>query len=118
MKSVILPVLFFVLLAPALAVAADGAGDEVTRRSLDLSLPHNALTETWSPPPAGYATPLPDLGSPRMGNSDPARRGGGRRSDLRQGDLPYGDLPYGAGYEARQSGGGGGGHGRGGGRGR
>lgn len=108
MKSVILPVLFFVLLAPALAVAADGAGDEVTRRSLDLSLPHDALTETWSPPPAGYATPLPDLGSPRMGNSDPARRGGGRQ----------GDLPYGAGYEARQSGGGGGGHGRGGGRGR
>ena len=106
MKSTILPFLLCVLLAPALAVAADGAGEGVTRRSLDLSLPHDTLTETWSPPPAGNATPLPDLGGPRMGKSDSARRGGGRR----------GDLPYGAGYEARQSGGGG--HGRGGGRGR
>jgi hypothetical protein len=126
MKSAILPVLLCVLLAPVLAVAADGAGEGVTRRSLDLSLPRDALTENWSPPSAGYATQLPDLDSLRMDNSDPARRGGGRRGDLRQGDLPYGDLPYGdlpygdlpygAGYEARQSGGGG--HGRGGGRGR
>lgn len=106
MKSAILPILLRVLLAPALAGAADGAGEGATRRSLDLSLPRDALTETWSPPSAKNATPLPDLGGPRMGNSDPAQRGGGRR----------GDLPYGAGYEARQSGGGG--HGRGGGRGR
>ncbi len=104
MKSAILPVLLCVLFTPALAVAAGGAGEGVTRRSLDLSLPRDALSETWSPPPAGNATPLPDLGGPRMGTSDPARRGGGRQ----------GDLPYGAGYEARQSGG----HGRGGGRGR
>jgi hypothetical protein len=105
MKSAILPFLLCVLLAPALAVAADGAGEGVTRRSLDLSLPRDALSETWSPPPAGIgsATSLPDLGG---GHSNPAQRGGGNR----------GDLPYGTGYEARQSGGGG--HGRGGGRGR
>ncbi len=111
MKSAIHPFLFCVLFTPALAVAADGAGEEVTRRSLDLSLPRDALSETRNPPPDGNATPLPDLGGQRMGKSDSARRG-----DLRQGGLPYGDLPYGAGYEARQSGGGG--HGRGGGRGR
>ncbi|MDP2810211.1 MAG: hypothetical protein Q8O34_08685, partial [Rhodocyclaceae bacterium] len=65
-------------------------------------------TGTWSPPPAGNATPLPDLGGPRMGNAGVSSRGGGRQAD----------LPYGAGYEARQGGGGGNGgsHGRGGGR--
>ena len=112
MKNAILPILLCLLLAPAIAVAADGAGEGATRRSLDLSLPRDALPETWSPPSAGIGnvTPLPDLGGPRMGNSNPARHGGHR------GDLRQGDLPYGAGYEARQSGGGG--HGRGGGRGR
>lgn len=102
MKSAILPALFCILLAPAKAVAVDGAGEETTRRSLDLSLPSDALDETWSPPSAGTgnATPLPDLGGARVGNATPARRGGGYRSD----------LPYGAGYEARLSGGGG--HGR------
>lgn len=107
MKSAIHPVLLCILLAPAMAIAADGAEDEATRRSLDLSLPRDALTETRGPPSAGIgsATPLPDLGGPRMANSNPAQQGGHR-----------GDLPYGAGYEARQSGGGG--HGRGGGRGR
>ena len=112
MKNAILPILLCVLLAPAMARAADGADEGATRRSLDLSLPRDALSEIWSPPSAGIGstTPLPDLGGPRMGNSNPAQHGGHR------GDLRRGDLPYGAGYEARRSGGGG--HGRGGGRGR
>ncbi len=109
MKSALHPFLLCILLAPALSVAADGAGEG--RRALDLSLPRDALSGTWSLPPAGNATPLPDLGGPRLGNYGSAQRGGGHRTD----------LPYGAGYEARQGGGGGGGgggHGRGGGRGR
>lgn len=105
MKSAILPILLCLLLAPAMAGAAGGAGEGTSRRLLDLSLPRDVPTETWNPPSSGIgsATSLPDLGG---GHSNPAQRGGGHR----------GDLPYGAGYEARQSGGGG--HGRGGGRGR
>lgn len=109
MKSAPLPFLLYILLAPALAVAADGAGVGAARMPLDLSLSREALAEVWTPPSAGNAMPLPDLGGSRMDHSSVARRGGGR-----------GDLPYGAGYEARQStgGGAGGGHGRGRGRGR
>jgi hypothetical protein len=36
MKNAILPILLCLLLAPAIAVAADGAGEGATRRSLDL----------------------------------------------------------------------------------
>ncbi|MCP5277473.1 MAG: hypothetical protein H6935_03825 [Thiobacillus sp.] len=103
MKSATLPFLLGVLLAPALAAAADGAGEGAARRLLDLSLPREALAEVWPPPSAGNAMPLPDLGGSRMDHAGAARQGGG--------------LPYGAGYEARQSTGGGG-YGRGRGRGR
>lgn len=112
MKIAPFPFLLCVLLAPALAVAADGAGAGTARQPLNLTLPRDALSETWSPPATGMgsAMQLPDLGGPRLGHTGAARQGGGRS-----------DLPYGAGYEARQnagSGAGGGGHGRGRGRGR
>ncbi len=106
MKSANLLPLFCILLAPALAVAAEGEGGLATRRSLDLSLPRDALVETPSPASAGTAAPLPDLGGPRMGNAGLSPRGARQRTD----------LPYGTGYEARQGGGGGGGQGRGRGR--
>lgn len=109
MKSATLPFLLCVLLAPSLGLAADGAGEGAARRPLDLSLPREALAEAWTPPSAGNAAPLPDLGGSRLDHAGAARQGGGR-----------GDLPYGAGYEARQGtgGGAGGGYGRGRGRGR
>ena len=107
--SSLLP-LFCILLVPALAlaVAGEGEGEAAPRRSLDLSLPRDAQSETWNPPPARSTAPLPDLGSPRKGNAGHPPRGAGSRTD----------LPYGAGYEARQAGGGGAWQGQGRGRGR
>lgn len=117
MKRAIRPILFCVLVVPALPVAAQAMGEGAPGRPLDLSLPPSAPIASGTPPASGNTAALPDLGGPSRDHAGPSLRdhsGHGAtssgRGSQRFDDAGYSsrgggasaDLPYGAGYEARQ----------------
>jgi len=119
MNPAIPSVLLVAMLNPALPVAAQGSAgqgnvDGTRGPSLDLSLPPDAPSATWTRSPAQGTAGLPDLGSPPSDDAGHGQAGPatGRASEgsprtegagaAQRGGGFAADLPYGAGYEARQ----------------